>query len=75
MHDIRICKRQLKILGVDLKALNLTSKVAGGGGIIKRDDSDVTAIEIPAICGPNSKVVKLTRNPADIKKIKYPSPF
>ena len=70
-HDLSVCKRELKSLGVDIQGLGLRYRGSIKGSGQAPDDSavksDASVVKkTPAV----TKSIKMTRNPADIKRIK-----
>lgn len=73
-HDLRVCKRELKTLGFDLKTLELHSKAVDKIVAVGSENEVGESIALDGhkkLAGSQAKVIKLSRNPADIKKIKY----
>ena len=90
LADLKVCKRELRLVGVDLKTLNLASSKPGAGKTSSADVPDESVmVEGGDVAGGQrlgkaskggkaavggdkspSKVLKISRSPADIKRIK-----
>ena len=69
-HDLSVCKRELKALGVDLSSLDLRIRGNMKAAQLVPEESISSALTAVKKSPVVSKPLKINRNPADIKRIK-----